>query len=88
MKTLFTDVLGKNRVADYPLIVKDLMEAFDTLDVNMNLKIHFLHHHLDAFGRQVSTESDKQGERFHQTCKPMETRYRGKKLQSMIADLC
>ena len=47
-----------------------------------------MHAHLDYFERQLSTESDQQGERFHQVTMPMESRYKGKKIDSMIADIC
>lgn len=54
----------------------------------MTLKLHFLHHHLDAFLLQLPTESDEQGERFHQITMPMESRYKGKKLDAMLAEVC
>lgn len=88
MKAVFQGFLGKTRVANYRVLINDLMDAFSTIHVHMSLKIHFLHHHIDAFERQVPTESDEQGERFHQTCKPLEERFKGKNLQSFIADLC
>lgn len=40
------------------------------VDVVMTQKLHFLHHHLGEFLRQLTTESDEQGERF-QTTMPM-----------------
>lgn len=88
MKAIFNGFLGKNRAENYNVLVRDLMDAFNTIDVRMSLKIHFLHHHIDRFERQLPTESDEQEERFHQICKPMEVRYKGKNLQSYIADLC
>lgn len=54
----------------------------------MSLKIHFLHNHLNFFERQLASESDEHGERFHQIAMPMEVRYRGKKIDAMIADIC
>lgn len=55
--------------------VDNMLKAFENLEVNMSLKIHFLHHHLEYFGAQMATESDEQGERFHQTAMPFEKRY-------------
>lgn len=52
-----------------------MMAAFEALNVNMSLKIHLLHYHLDLFSKQLPTESDEQGERFHQTALPFELRY-------------
>lgn len=88
LKAVFEGFLGKTRIPNYRLFIEDLMEAFNLIGANMSLKVHFLHHHLDIFERQVPAESDEQGERFHQTCKPMEERFKGKDLQSFLADLC
>lgn len=88
MKQTFNDFLGKHRVENYAVIVHDLMNAFNVLGVRMSLKIHFMHFHLEVFARQMPSESDEQGERFHQTCRAMEDRYKNKNLQSFIADLC
>lgn len=54
----------------------------------MTLKLHFLHHHFDEFLHQLPTESDEQGERFHQVTMPMEKRYKGKKLDALLAEVC
>ncbi|XP_018407640.1 PREDICTED: JNK-interacting protein 1-like [Cyphomyrmex costatus] len=37
------------------------MTAFKNIGVYMSLKIHFLHHHLQFFEKQLATESDEQG---------------------------
>lgn len=65
-KSVILGFLGKNRSANYSNRVKSMLEAFEKLKVNMSLKIHFLHFHLDYFGKQIATESDEQGERYHQ----------------------
>lgn len=70
-------LLGKNR-AEKPIYeesVRRMLESFQIIGVNMSLKIHLLHHHLDYFGAQASPESDEQGERFHQVAMPFEKRY-------------
>lgn len=54
----------------------------------MTLKLHFLHFHLDTFLAQLPQESDEQGERFHQVTMPMEERFKGKKLDAMLAEVC
>lgn len=77
-----------NRETDFKEKVEYLLRAFVELGVNMSLKIPFLHHHMDWFVHQLSTESDELGERFHQVALTMETRYKGKKLDSMLGDLC
>jgi len=45
--------------------------------VNMSLKIHFLHSHLDFFPDNLGDKSDEHGERFHQHMKNMKHRYQG-----------
>lgn len=67
--------LGKTRSQDYQTSVKEMLKYFALIDVNMSYKIHLLHHHLDVLERQLSTESDEQGERYHQTALPFEKRY-------------
>lgn len=54
----------------------------------MTLKLHFLHFHLDELLQQLPQELDEHGERFHQITKPMETRYKGKKLDALLAEVC
>ncbi|XP_017493217.1 PREDICTED: uncharacterized protein LOC108381298 isoform X2 [Rhagoletis zephyria] len=47
-----------------------------------------MHHHLEYFSKQLASESDEHGERFHQVAMPMETRYKGKRLDSLVAEIC
>lgn len=54
----------------------------------MTLKLHFMHFHLDTFLAQLPQESDEQGERFHQVTMPMEKRFKGKKLDALLAEVC
>lgn len=75
IKKLVPGLFGKNRSETYVEDVKTMLNAFEMLEVNMSLKIHYLHNHLDYFGAQLSTESDEQGERYHQTAMPVEKRY-------------
>lgn len=88
MKAVILQFLGKKRAANYRVLVSDMLDAFDVCNINMSLKIHFLHHHMDFFENQLATESDEQGEQFHQRIKEMEARYNGKCLKSMMADFC
>lgn len=88
IKAVIENFLGKNRSPHYRIFVEELLDSFETIGVHMSTKIHFLHAHMDFFEKQLATESDEQGERFHQTCLPMEQRYKSKSIHSMIADLC
>lgn len=88
IKAVINNFLGKHRAENYHILVVDMLDSFESLGVHMSLKIHFLHHHLDYFENQLSSESDEHGERFHQIALPMEIRYNKKKLNSLIADIC
>lgn len=88
VKAVIENVLGKTRVAHSDVLINDMLNAFNELNVHMSLKIHLLRSHLDFFNKQLSTESDEHGERFHQQIHDMEKRYNGKKLDRMIADFC
>lgn len=54
--------------------------------VNMSLKIHFLHSHLDFFPNNLGDVSDEHGERFHQEMKSMEQNYQGFWDERMMGD--
>ena len=55
----------------------------------MNLKLHFLHSHLDYFPENLEDYSEEQGERFHQDISEMESRYQGNwSVNMMMADFC
>ena len=53
-----------------------------------NLKLHFLHTHLDYFPENLGDFSEEQGERFHQDISEMEKRYQGRWVVNMKADFC
>ncbi|XP_017479049.1 PREDICTED: uncharacterized protein LOC108368672, partial [Rhagoletis zephyria] len=73
----------------YEQSVANMLAAFDEIGVNMSYKILLLHQHLDQFAQQLPTESDEQGERYHQTALPFEIRYRGKKPRdAILAEIC
>ncbi|UYV61800.1 hypothetical protein LAZ67_1006633 [Cordylochernes scorpioides] len=56
--------------------------------VNMSIKVHYLHSHLNKFPDNLAAYSDEQGERFHQDMKVMEERYQGVWECHMMADNC
>lgn len=90
IKAVIEGVLGKNRVQrdEMKRLVKTMLSYFHTINASMTLKLHFMHHHLDEFLQQLPSESDEQGERFHQVTMPMEKRYKGKKLDALLAEVC
>lgn len=88
ISAVIENVLCKNRSPEYRDYIDNMMKSFDKLGVNMSLKIHMLHAHFDFYERQLSTETDETGERFHQTIMAFEDRFAGKRIDSMLADFC
>lgn len=88
VKVVIENVLGINRSENWRTYVDDMLNAFHRLEVRMSLKIHFLHHHADKFNEQSPAESDEHGERFHQITARLEHWYSGKKLDSLLGDIC
>lgn len=90
LKDVIENVLGKHRAEpdEAKKLVATMLECYRNINVSMTLKLHFLHHHIDVFLKQLPAESDEQGERFHQVTMPMEKRYKGKKLDAMLAEVC
>ena len=90
LKAVIEGVLGKNRVQQDEVrkLVATMLKYFEKINTSMTLKLHFLHFHLDVFLKQLPQESDEQGERFHQTTMPMEKRFKGKKLDALLGEVC
>ena len=72
VKSVIENCLGIHRSENWRIHVQDMLTAFKNIGVNMSLKIHFLHYHMDRFESQIPTESDEHGERFHQVAAPLE----------------
>ena len=64
--------LGNRKAKNYKDIVQKVLDNFQALGINMSIKVHFLHSHLDRFPENLGDVSDEQGERFHQDIKVME----------------
>ncbi|XP_054734570.1 uncharacterized protein LOC129242035 [Anastrepha obliqua] len=79
LKAVIEEVLGKNRVQQDKAqeLVKTMLHYFHEIKASMTLKL-----------KQLPTESDEQGERFHQVTMPMEKRYKGKRLDALLAEVC
>lgn len=88
IKAVIVNCLGVHRSANFRVYINDMLQAFETLQVHMSLKIHFLHYHLDRLEQQIPTESDEHGEKFHQIAAPFEKWYAGKRIDHLIADIC
>jgi len=54
--------LGNYKSKDYEKIVANMVKNFSKLGCLMNLKLHFLHSHLDYFPENLEDYSEEQGE--------------------------
>ncbi|KAI8116178.1 hypothetical protein CVS40_11714 [Lucilia cuprina] len=88
IRAVIENVLCKNRFPNYRDYIENMMKCFDEFEEKMSLKIHMLHAHFDFYERQMSTETDETGERFHLTIMVFEDRFAGKRIDSMLADFC
>lgn len=75
LRAVIENVLCKKRSPYYRIFIRNLMQAFESFDVHMSLKVHMLHAHYDFYEQQLSTETDEVGERFHQTIMVFEERF-------------
>lgn len=87
-KKLKKKFLGNNKDPDYKNIADRLLENYRKMGCLMNLKIHFLHSHIDYFPENLGDFSEEQGERFHQDLKDFERRYQGVWDVNMMSDYC
>lgn len=90
IKLVMSHVLGMNR-KNKPIMkgyVEQMLLAFKKIGSSMTLKMHLLNNHFEKFIDQSPAESDEHGERFHQVVMPMERRYKGKRLDAMLAEVC
>ena len=78
----------KNFFGNYKEIVNNMLGNFRILGINMSIKVHFLHSHLDWFAENLGDVSDEQGKRFHQNIKTMEERYQGRWDIKVMIDYC
>ena len=80
--------LDNNKAKNYAELVNNMLTAFRNLGCNMSVKMHYLFSYMDQFPENLGSMSDKQGERFYQDLKEMETRYQGRWDAVMMADYC
>ena len=80
--------LGNSKASNYAKLVNNMLTAIRNLGCNMSVKLHNLFSHMDWFPENLGSMSDKQGERFHQDLKEMETRYQDRWDTVMMADYC
>lgn len=57
---------SNTKAENYKEIVAEMISAYHAMGVNMSLKLHFMHNHLNFFPPNLGDFSDEHGERFHQ----------------------
>lgn len=80
--------LGNTKADNYKEIVAEMISAYHAMGVNMSLKLHFLHNHLDFFPPNMGDFSDEHGERFHQDIAIIQKRFKGKDPTHMLGSYC
>ena len=65
-----------------------MLQNFQEMKVNMSLRMHLFHSHLDFFLENLGAVSDEHGKRFHQDIAEIEQRYEGKWSVNALADYC
>ena len=65
-----------------------MLAKLKTMGVNMSIKLHYLHSHLDRFPNNLGDFSEEHGERLHPDIKLIENRYQGRWNRHMMADYC
>ena len=66
--------LENYRADNYKEIGNNILGNFRIPGIQMSIKAHFLHSHLDKFSENLGDVNDKQVEQFHQDIKTMEER--------------
>ena len=65
VKAVIKNFLGNTKSRNHKHLIDDMLQNFQKMKVNMSLKIHIMHSHLDFFPENMGAVSDKHGERFH-----------------------
>lgn len=88
IKNVVENFLGNYKADNYRDIVKEMLDAFEDMNIHISLKIHFLLNHLDCFTENLGDTSDEHGEKFHQQLKKLEADFEGKNHEHMMGTYC
>ena len=88
VKNMIRNFLENHKFKHNKRYVNEMLTQFHGLNVNMSLKIHFLHSHSNFFPGKLGSVSDEHGERFHQDIATIEKRYEGKLSSTSLVDYC
>lgn len=90
--TAITDVmanfLGTKRANNYKHIVAEMLSAFREMKVNMSLKLHFLHNHIDFFPSNFDDVSNECAEQFLQDIVNIEKHFKDDDVRYMLGEYC
>ena len=76
VKAVKNNFLGSTKSRNHKHLI-DMLQNFQEMKVNMTLKIHMMHSHLEFFPRNMEAISDEHVERFHQDIATIEKRFKG-----------
>ena len=85
---VINNFLGNKKAENYEELIRNVIEAYREMKVNMSLKIHLLCDHLDFFPSNLGDFSDEHGERFHRDMATIEERFKGKDHRHMLSEYC
>ena len=88
VKNVIRNFLRNHKSKHYKRYVNEILTQFNGPNVNMSLKIYFLHSQLDFFSEKLGSVCDEHGEIFHHDIATIDKRYQGKCSISSLAEYC
>lgn len=83
---LVGNFLGKRKAVNYVEVLNEMLDIFKSLRCIMQIKVRYLHSHIDRFPENLGYNSKEQGERIHQDIKTSEDNLKGRCDTYMIVD--
>ena len=88
VKAVIKNFLENTNFRNHKHLIDNTLQNFQEMKVNMSLKIHIMHSHVDFFRENMGTVGDEHGERFLQNIATIEKRFKGKWCRNALADNC
>ena len=88
VKADINNFLGNTKFRNHKHLIDNMLHNFQEMKVNMSLKIHGMHSHLDFFPENMVAVCDEHGGRFHQDIATIEKRFKSKWSENALADYC
>ena len=77
VKAVMNNFLGNTKSRNWKHLGNTMLQNFQEMKVNISLKIHIIHSHLEFFPENLGAVSDEYEERFYQDIAEIEKRYQG-----------